>query len=148
MLFRSEVEGPGLGHLLEMEAGLHRRRRGGDVHRLLVEVVPRRAGVVSGKTQDARRTTGTFVEELRARVVVELADRATTRHFRGIDRETLALLAGALTAAARVESSPARAYHFDGVAVRDLRTGAQVVAAKDLKHGALEPLRAAWESRG
>jgi len=33
------------------------------------------------------------------------------------------------------------------VAVRDVRTGAYVTLAKELKRGALEPLRKAWEAR-
>ena len=143
-----EVEGPGLAHLLAMEAGLHRRRRrDGDADRLLVEVVPRREGVVSGTTADARRVAGTFVEEVRARVVVALAVRGANRVFRGVDRGTLALLGGALRSAPAVEVLPARAYHFDGVAVRDVRTGAYVVQPRELKRGALEPLRKAWEAR-
>lgn len=143
-----EVEGPGLVHLLAMEAGLHRRRRkDGDADRLLVEVLPRRAGVVSGTATDARRSAGTFVEEVRARVVVTLAERGSSRAFRGVDRDTLVLLGGALRSARPAEVAAARAYHFDGVAVRDVRTGAYVTLSKELKRGALEPLRKAWEAR-
>ncbi|GDX79813.1 hypothetical protein LBMAG42_16240 [Deltaproteobacteria bacterium] len=143
-----EVEGPGLVHTLAMEAGVHRRRRrDGEADRLFIEVVPRRAGVVSGAVTDARRGAGLFVPEVRARVVVTLADRGNARAFRGVDRDVLALLGGALTSVRPAEASPARNYHFDGVAVRDLRTGAFVTLAKDLKRGALEALRKAWDAR-
>ncbi len=143
-----EVEGPGLVHALAMEAGVHRRRgRDGDVERLLVEILPRRAAHVSGSLTDARRSAGSFVEAVRARLVVTLADRGLTRAFRGTDRATLALLGGALAAARPGEATVARAYHFDGVAVRDPRTGAFVTLAKELKRGHLDPLRLAWDAR-
>lgn len=141
-----EVEGPGLLGTLAMEAGVHRRRRPeGDADRLLVELVPRRSSHVGGALSDVRRAAGTFVAEVRAKVVVALEDRGLSRVFRGADRDTLSLLAGAVTGANPAEASPARAYHYDGVAVRDLRTGAFVTLAKDLRKGALEPLRQAWE---
>jgi hypothetical protein len=100
---------------------------------------------VGGALSDLRRSAGTHVPELRARVVVSLEERGLTRAFRGADRDTLSLLAGAVAAASPAEGAPARAYHYDGVAVRDLRTGAFVTLARDLKKGALEPLRQAWE---
>jgi MoxR-like ATPase len=143
-----EVEGPGLAHVLAMEVGVHRRRRPtGDADRLLVEVLPRRPGHVGGALRDLRRGAGTYLPEVRARVDVTLEDRGLTRLFRGVDRDTLSLLAGAVGAAGPSEGVPARAYHYDGVAVRDLRTGAIVLHARDLRRGALEPLRSAWDAR-
>jgi ATP-dependent Clp protease ATP-binding subunit ClpC len=144
-----EVEGPALARTLEMEMGVHRRRRpSGDADRLLIELLPRRTDHVSGALSDLRRGAGTYLPEVRARVVVTLEDRGLSRAFRGVDRDTLSLLAGAVTGAAPAEGKPARAYHFDGVAVRDARTGAFVTLARDLRRGALEPLRRAWETRG
>ena len=141
-----EVEGAGLMSTLAMEVGVHRKRRAeGDADRLLVELLPRRSGHVGGALSDLRRTAGAHVPELRARVVVSLEERGLSRAFRGADRDTLSLLAGAVAAASPAEGAPARAYHYDGVAVRDLRTGAFVTLARDLRKGALEPLRQAWE---
>lgn len=144
-----EVDGPGMAAALKMEEGSHRRRlKEGEIERLTVEVLPRRPARAHCVLADARRVVGTFVPQIQARMSVELASRGFTRSFRGSDRDTLGLLAAALAATKAVPVEPARLYHFDGVAVRDPRTAAYIVAPRELKKGALEPLRRAWDLRG
>ncbi len=148
-----EVDGPGVANLLAMEAGVHRRRRKeGEADRLLVEVLPRRPSNFGGSVSDARHASGTHVETLRARLAVTMPHTGQTRVFVGTDRATLSLLGASLARGASrptivSDHAPARAYYFDGVAVRDLRTGAYVVQPRELKKGALEPLRRAWDLR-
>lgn len=143
-----EMDGAGLAASLAIEVGSHRRRRkDGEVDRLAVEVLPRRPGQANCTLSDARRTKGSFVPEVRARVSVTLNQRGLTRVFRGADRDTLSLLAFALAGTTALDTEPARLYHFDGVAVRDPRTAAYIVSPRELKKGALEPLRRAWDLR-
>lgn len=143
-----EIDGAGLASALAMEVGSHRRRRkDGEVDRLAVEVLLRRLGQVNCTLSDARRSKGTFVPEVRARLSIALDQRGLTRVFRGADRDTLSLLAFALAGTTLLETEPARLYHFDGVAVRDPRTSAYIVSPRELKKGALEPLRRAWDLR-
>lgn len=148
-----EVDGPGMANMLAMEAGVHRRRRkDGDADRLLVEVLCRRPGRSGGAVSDARHASGTHVPTIRARLAVTMPHTGQTRVFVGIDRATLELLGGSLAGGLSrspivSEHTAARAYYFDGVAVRDLRTGAYVKQHRELKKGALEPLRRAWDLR-
>jgi MoxR-like ATPase len=144
-----EVEGAGLG-ALAMEAGHHRRKKGGRLDRLAVELVPRGRGrpAPGAVVSDARRQRGTFVEERRARLALTAPTRGGMLAFAGSDRETLQLLGADLLdwlSGPLPELEPARLYGFDGVAARDPRTGESLLGAKELARGELEGLLRAWE---
>lgn len=151
-----EVEGAGVLRALEMEQGLHRRKRkDGSSARLLVDVLPRRESEptrLSGdvRVTDARRGVGEFVERVSARLRLKVPARGIELVMRGSDRSTLTLLgddlAGYLGASAgSVET--ARTYGVTGGAARDPRTRASNPILKDVLRGNLEAFLRAWEVR-
>lgn len=152
-----EVEGAGVLRTLEMEQGLHRRKRkDGTSARLLVDVIPRREGEPTRlpadvRVTDARRTVGRHVERIAARLRLKVPNRGLDLTMRGSDRSTLTLLGddlvGYLSAAAGSRET-VRTYGVTGGAARDPRTRASCPILKDVLRGNLEAFLRAWEVRG
>lgn len=151
-----EVEGAGVLRTLEMEQGLHRRKRkDGTSARLLVDVIPRREGEPTRlptdvRVTDARRSVGEHVERVSARLRLKVPTRGLDLTLRGSDRSTLTLLGddlvGYLSAAAGSRET-VRTYGAAGGAARDPRTRASCPILKDVLRGNLDPFLHAWEMR-
>ena len=152
-----EVDGVGVGALLEMEDGEHRRLSpGGSSDRAWVSVIPRRTSgkdiqVPPGVTvEDARRTRGVAVARRTVRLKMVLMARGLTMLLHGNSRATLEALAVDLSgtlAAPPTRPTIARSYGIKGGLVRDPRTSATSGQLKDVSRGNLETFLRAWEAR-
>ncbi len=154
-----EVDGPGIGKLLEMEDGEHRRRiPNGGSERALVTVIPRRTNE-NGKevelppgvaVEDARRTRGVAVPRRTVRLKIVILGRGLTVVLHGNSRPTLEALSVDLTgtlAAPPTNPVVVRTYGLKGGLVRDPRTSASSGQLKDVSRGNLEVFLRAWEVR-
>ena len=149
-----EVEGAGVMRTLEMEQGLHRRKRlDGSTARVNVDVIPRRESEPTRvpsdmRVTDARRSTGEHVERVGARLRLKVPARGIEMTMRGVDRPTLTLLGddllGYMGAPAPVGET-ARTYGVVGGTARDPRTRASSPVIKDVLRGNLESFLRAWE---
>jgi hypothetical protein len=149
-----EVEGAGVMRTLEMEQGLHRRKRlDGSSARVNVDLIPRRESEPTRvpadmRVTDARRSTGEYVERIGARLRLKVPARGIEVTLRGVDRPTLTLLGddllGYMGAPAPVRET-ARTYGVIGGTARDPRTRASSSAIKDVLRGNLETFLRAWE---
>jgi ATP-dependent Clp protease ATP-binding subunit ClpA len=152
-----EVEGAGVLRTLEMEQGLHRRKRlDGTTARVNVDVIPRRESEPTRlstdvRVTDAKRSFGEHVERVSARLRLNVAARGIELTMRGLDRPTLALLGddlmGFLSAPGPARET-ARTYGVVGGTARDPRTRASNPIIKDVLRGNLDVFLRAWEVHG
>jgi len=152
-----EVDGPGIGTLLEMEEGVHRRRvQGRAPERAMVSVIPRHTVgkeivLPSGvSVEDARRTRGVAVARRTVRLKMVIQSRGLTVVLHGNSRSTLEALAVDLSgylAAPPASQAVARSYGHRGGLVRDPRTSASTGQLKEVSRGNLETFLRAWEAR-
>jgi len=152
-----EVDGAGVGALLEMEDGEHRRRvPGGSSERAMVSVVPRRTvgkdiEIPQGVTvEDARRTRGVAVARRTVRMKMVILARGLTVVLHGNNRSLLEALAVDLSGTVAAPSTApmvARSYGLKGGLVRDPRTSASTGQLKEVGRGNLETFLRAWEAR-
>jgi len=152
-----EVEGPGVGAILEMEEGEHRRRLpNGSSERAMINIIPRRTSgkdiaIPPGVTvEDARRTRGVAVARRTVRMKMVILGRGLTLVLHGNNRQTLEALAVDLSGTLAAPSSGnlvARTYGIKGGLVRDPRTSASSGQLKEVSRGNLEVFLRAWEVR-
>lgn len=149
-----EVEGAGVMRALEMEQGLHRRKRlDGSTARVNVDVIPRRESEPTRlpsdlRVTDARRSTGEHVERVSARLRLKVPARGIEMTMRGVDRPTMVLLGDDLLSymgARAPMRETARTYGVIGGTARDPRTRASNPVMKDVLRGNLETFLRAWE---
>lgn len=143
---------------LEMEAGLHLRRRDRRPElSVRIDVVPRRQAEAHGAADAPRaERLGQRVRHKELSLAFACDVRCPGREARvrllAESADLLEQLAGDLAAHAAVvtpdaEPAVARIYGEDGGVARDIRTGAPGVKEKDALRGRLEPLLEAWRAR-
>jgi len=147
-----EVEGPGAGLYMPLEAGVHRLHRAdGPDLRVKIEALPL-GDAPPAQVESARRGAARFGVKPDFRADVQVTTRGIRVSLCASDRVTLGRLASDLAVAWKGEepTSPpvVRVYGRDGIGAHDPRTGAQVAKFRDVKKGKLEALLEGWRRAG